>query len=126
VATGVVSGLVAGGSAVGIYTSGAEEVVGWTLEDVKQATLATVKEVSDEVVETPEETATFVKYKTRFADGATLTVKLEAVSDSATRIKIWVGMLGGRARPRLILDEIRNRLKGMRRSEAAAVPAPAP
>jgi len=113
-----------GGASVGLYTSGAEEVVGWTLDEVKQAALATVDEVGDEVVEAPVETATYVKYETRFEDGATLTIKLKALSDSATRVKIWVGITGGRAKSRLILDNIRNRLKAMRRGATAAVPIP--
>ncbi len=34
------TGVVAGGAAMGLYTSGAEEVMGWTLAEVKQVSLA--------------------------------------------------------------------------------------
>lgn len=118
------TGVVAGGAAVGLYTSGAEEVVGWTLAEVKQVSLAMLEEVGDNVIEAPEEDATFVRYEGRLEDGATITIKLTALSVSATRVKIWVGITGDRSRSLLLLAKMRERLKALRRAEPAAVPAP--
>ena len=118
------TGIVAGGAAMGLYTSGATEVVGWTIEEVKQVSLETLDEVGDEVIAEPEEDAASARYESRFEDGDTITIKLKALSESATRVRIWVAITGDRERSRLILDKIRARLRALRRAEPAAIPAP--
>ena len=115
------TGVVAGGAAVGLYTSGAEEVMGYTLAQVKPVSVAMLEEVGDGVIEEVEEDATFVKYEGRLEDGATVTVKLSALSESATRVKIWVGITGDRSRAQLLLAKMRKRLKALQRAGPAAV-----
>lgn len=121
----VLGGLAAGGTAVGLYMSGEREVIGRPLAEVREATALALEKVGDGVIE-QSGGETHAEFDTHFADdGTSLSVNLSSVSDSATKCRVWVGILGDPSRSQLVLDEIKAQLRLVDEAGEAAVPEPA-
>jgi len=123
VTTGLVAGGAAAGTSVAYYMSAVDEVIGAPLPEVREATTDVLEGIGDGVVEA-EGDAAHATFRTRFPNGSKINVRLESVSQTATRATVRVGAFGGRAKSRMIIGKIVDRLEEGAASRGAAVSPP--
>jgi len=119
----VAGGVVAGGAATGLYLSGERDTLGAPLEQVYEAADLALQEIGDGIVEAQAD-ASHATLSSRFKDGARISVKLKAVSSSATKTKVWVGLFGDTPRSKVVLQKIREKLRTVKESRDAAITPP--
>lgn len=100
----------AGGTAGTVYVMGKlKEQVNVPVPKAHQATLAGLKDLGLLIREDRGDKLT-AYVKSEFADGTTVWIDIENVSDSGSRIEIRVGLTGDEARSRKILEAIKKHL----------------
>ena len=81
------------------------------LNSVYDATVAALKELEIEIIETPKDVF-YAKVVGKIADGKTVTIRIEPGSDNITNISIKTGkfLSGNQERSRVIYDKIKQNL----------------
>lgn len=111
--------LVAGGAAAGagavIWHEGTlRTTIGDPISDVREASTVVLKRSGNGVVSDHQEDIDTRRLETKLGSDDTATIKLHAVSSSATEITIRIGFFGDRQRSEEILRQIEERLSGPR------------
>jgi Protein of unknown function (DUF3568) len=110
VETLVATGVLVGGSATGLFLSGANEDIDAPFPKVVAATSVTLEEIGDRIIEKTVEIDS-AKFVSRFNDGAKITITLSRESASDTYAKVWVGFWGDRTASQTILRQINDNIK---------------
>lgn len=118
VTAGCAVALVAGGAAAGAgaavwYEGALRNTVGYRLDDARESASQTLRKFGDGIIQDTGD-AMDRELEGRLATGEKVSIKLHAVSSTATEVTIRVGIMGDKERSHAILDDILLRLKSPR------------
>ncbi len=111
-AIGCVALLIGGAAGAGgvIWIKGKlQEEFNSSLTQVHTATLGALKELELPIIEDKKDQMS-AKIESRFADGKTVWIDIDAITNTSCKITIRVGTFGDEARSRKILDKIHRHL----------------